>query len=90
MWTREADKAFEDINKYIEKLPTLVVPKARESLIIYLAASMECVSAVLIVERGKDQRPIYSVSRVLQGAELNYPIMEKLVLALVHVVRRLK
>ncbi|GJY92728.1 reverse transcriptase domain-containing protein [Tanacetum coccineum] len=90
MWTREADKAFEDINKYIEKLPTLVVPKARESLIIYLAALMECVSAVLIVERGKDQRPIYSVSRVLQGAKLNYPIMEKLVLSLVHVVRRLK
>ncbi|GJW33235.1 reverse transcriptase domain-containing protein [Tanacetum coccineum] len=90
MWTKEADKAFEDIKEYIEKLPTLVAPKAGESLIVYLAASKECVSAVLMVERGKDQRPIYFVSKVLQGAELNYPIMEKLVLALIHVARRLK
>ncbi|GJR89884.1 reverse transcriptase domain-containing protein [Tanacetum coccineum] len=86
MWTREADKVFEDMKKYIEKLPTLVAPKARESLIIYLTASRECVS---ITERGKDKRPIYFVSRVLQGAELNYPIMEKLLLALVHATRRL-
>ncbi|GJT82707.1 reverse transcriptase domain-containing protein [Tanacetum coccineum] len=53
-------------------------------------ASKECISAVLMEERGKDQRPIYFVSRVLQGAELNYPIMEKLVLALIHAARRLK
>ncbi|GKD43839.1 reverse transcriptase domain-containing protein [Tanacetum coccineum] len=76
--------------KSIEKLPTLVAPKAGESLIVYLAASKECVSAVLMAERWKDQRPIYVVSRVLQGAKLNYPIMEKLVLALIHVARRLK
>ncbi|GJR78241.1 reverse transcriptase domain-containing protein [Tanacetum coccineum] len=88
--TREADKAFEDMKKYIEKLPTLVAPKAGESLIVYLAAFRECVSAILMAERGKDQRPVYFVNMVLQGAELNYPIMEKLVLALVYAARRLK
>nr|GEZ26187.1 hypothetical protein [Tanacetum cinerariifolium] len=30
------------MKKYIEKLPTLVAPRARESLIIYFAASREC------------------------------------------------
>ncbi|GJR28679.1 retrovirus-related pol polyprotein from transposon TNT 1-94 [Tanacetum coccineum] len=45
---------------------------------------------VLMVERGKDQRPIYFGNRVLQGAELNYPIMEKLVLAFIHAARKLK
>ncbi|GJR17246.1 reverse transcriptase domain-containing protein [Tanacetum coccineum] len=89
-WTKEVDKAFEDLKRYIEKLPTLVAPKAEENLIVYLAASKECISAVLMAERGKDQRPIYFVSRVLQGAELNYLIMEKLVLALIHAARRLK
>ncbi|GJW55353.1 reverse transcriptase domain-containing protein [Tanacetum coccineum] len=34
--------------------------------------------------------PIYFVSRVLQGAKLNYPPLEKLILALVHAVRRLR
>ncbi|GJV36830.1 reverse transcriptase domain-containing protein [Tanacetum coccineum] len=89
-WTMEADKAFEEIKKYIEKLPTLVAPKAGEGLIVYLAASKEYISAVLMAERGKDQRPIYFISIVLQGAELNYPTMEKFVLALIHAARRLK
>ncbi|GJX88081.1 reverse transcriptase domain-containing protein [Tanacetum coccineum] len=90
MWTKEAGKAFKDMKKYIEKLPTLVTPKPGESLIVYLAASKEYINAVLMEKRGKDQRPIYFMSRVLQGAELNYPIMEKLVLALMHAARRLK
>nr|GEX58572.1 putative ribonuclease H-like domain-containing protein [Tanacetum cinerariifolium] len=34
--------------------------------------------------------PIYFLSKVLQGAELNYPTLEKLVLALVHAARRLR
>ncbi|GJT57705.1 reverse transcriptase domain-containing protein [Tanacetum coccineum] len=89
-WTKEVDKAFEDLKIYIEKLPTLVAPKAGENLIVYLAASKECISAVLMAERGNDQRPVYFVSRVLQGAELNYLIMEKVVLALIHAARRLK
>nr|XP_043619358.1 uncharacterized protein LOC122591197 [Erigeron canadensis] len=33
---------------------------------------------------------IYFISRILQGAEANYPEMEKLVLALVHATRRLR
>ncbi|GJT27645.1 reverse transcriptase domain-containing protein [Tanacetum coccineum] len=89
-WTREADKVIEEMKRYIEKFPTLVAPKARENLIVYLAASKECISVVLMAKRGKDQRPIYFVSRVLQGAELNYPIMEKLVVAQIHVARSLK
>ncbi|GJX01849.1 reverse transcriptase domain-containing protein [Tanacetum coccineum] len=89
-WIRKADKAFEEMKRYIEKLPTLVAPKARENLIVYLEASKECISEILMAERGKDQRPVYFISRALQGPELNYPIMEKLVLALIHAARRLE
>nr|GEZ48966.1 reverse transcriptase domain-containing protein [Tanacetum cinerariifolium] len=64
-WIKEADKDFEEMKKYIEKLPTLVAPKAGENLIVYLAASKECISVVLMAEREKDQRPIYFVSKVL-------------------------
>ncbi|GKA27754.1 reverse transcriptase domain-containing protein [Tanacetum coccineum] len=46
-WTREADKAFKEIKRYIEKLPTLVAPKAGENLIVYLAASKECIRRVV-------------------------------------------
>ncbi|GJW55870.1 reverse transcriptase domain-containing protein [Tanacetum coccineum] len=44
----------------------------------------------LFAEREEGQLPIYFVSRVLQGAELNYPTLEKLILALVHATRRLR
>nr|GEW31337.1 hypothetical protein [Tanacetum cinerariifolium] len=59
-WTREAYKAFEEMKKYIEKLPTLVGLKAGESLIVYLATSRECISAVLMPERGKTEHPYIS------------------------------
>ncbi|GJX92569.1 hypothetical protein Tco_0347155 [Tanacetum coccineum] len=41
-------------------------------------------------KKRKEQVPIYFVRRVLQGGELNYPKLEKLILALVHAARRLR
>ncbi|GKB16137.1 reverse transcriptase domain-containing protein [Tanacetum coccineum] len=79
-WTDEADKA----------LPTLTAPRARETLTMYLATSKESIDAALFAKRSEGQIPIYFVSRVLQGAELNYPALEKLILALVHASRRLR
>ena len=35
------------------------------------------------------QKPIYYASKALQGPEINYPLIEKLALALVHIARRL-
>ncbi|GJT45481.1 reverse transcriptase domain-containing protein [Tanacetum coccineum] len=62
----------------------------KEELIVYLAATKETVSAVLMTEREAKQMPIYFVSKALKGPELNYTSMEKLVLALVHATKRLK
>ncbi|GKC51748.1 reverse transcriptase domain-containing protein [Tanacetum coccineum] len=50
---------------------------------MYLATSEENVSVVLMAERGKKQIPVYFVSRTLNRAELKYPELEKLILALV-------
>nr|XP_043625712.1 uncharacterized protein LOC122597145 [Erigeron canadensis] len=86
----EAGRALEQMRKYIADLPMLTAPKPKEILYVYLAASIECVSAVLVAERDKQQIPIYFLSKVLQGAEANYPELEKLTLALVHVARRLR
>ncbi|GJW03159.1 reverse transcriptase domain-containing protein [Tanacetum coccineum] len=43
-----------------------------------------------MTERGTVQTPVYFVSRALQGPELNYTLMEKLVLALVLAANRLR
>ncbi|GKE14593.1 reverse transcriptase domain-containing protein [Tanacetum coccineum] len=66
----------------IAELPMLSAPKKKEELIMYLAAAKEAISAVLITERDGKQMQIYFVSRALQGPEINYTPIEKLVLAL--------
>ncbi|GJX63715.1 reverse transcriptase domain-containing protein [Tanacetum coccineum] len=48
------------------------------------------ISAVLMTERGAVQMPIYFVSCALQGPELNYTLIEKLVLSLVFAAKRLR
>nr|GEV18450.1 reverse transcriptase domain-containing protein [Tanacetum cinerariifolium] len=81
-WTTEAEAAFKQMKQLIAELPMLTAPKEKEELIMYLETTNEAISAVLITERDGKQIPIYFVNRVLQGPEVNYTPMEKLILAL--------
>ncbi|GJS54607.1 reverse transcriptase domain-containing protein [Tanacetum coccineum] len=95
LWTEEAEAAFKQMKEAAFKLhskllPMLTAPEEQEELIVYLAASKEAVSAVLMTEREARQMPIYFVSRALRGPKVNYTVMEKLVLALVHASKRLR
>nr|GFB90852.1 reverse transcriptase domain-containing protein [Tanacetum cinerariifolium] len=80
-WTTEAEQAFQQLKQHLSELPLLVAPKPQEELIMYLSATFGAISVVLMTERGTDQTPIYFISRALQGPELNYSPMEKLVFA---------
>ncbi|GJT78209.1 reverse transcriptase domain-containing protein [Tanacetum coccineum] len=89
-WMKEADEAFQRMKECLESLPTMVIPKKGETLTMYLATLEEIVSAILMAERGKKQILVYFVSRTLHGAELKYPKLEKLILALVYAARKLQ
>ncbi|GJS20815.1 reverse transcriptase domain-containing protein [Tanacetum coccineum] len=89
-WTPEAEQAFKQLKQHISELLMLVAPRPNEELIMYLSASQRAVGAVLMTERYSIQTSVYFVSRVLQGPELNYTPMEKLVLALVFAAKRLR
>nr|GEY01605.1 reverse transcriptase domain-containing protein [Tanacetum cinerariifolium] len=89
-WTTESKKAFKKIKQLIAEIPMLMAPMEKEELIVYLAATKETVSAILMTEREDKQMPIYFVSRALRGPELNYMSIKKMVLALVHASKRLK
>ncbi|GJX48915.1 reverse transcriptase domain-containing protein [Tanacetum coccineum] len=90
LWTEEAEAAFRQMKEHIAKLPMLTAPEEQEELIVYLAASKEAVSVVLMTEIEARQMPIYFVSRALRGPKVNYTSMKKLVLALVHASKRLR
>ncbi|GJV88936.1 reverse transcriptase domain-containing protein [Tanacetum coccineum] len=85
-WTDEAESAFKHMKQHIAELPMLTTPEEKEELMVYLAAARETISAFLMTEREAKQMPIYFVSRALRGLEVNYTSMEKLVLALVHIL----
>ncbi|GJZ86053.1 reverse transcriptase domain-containing protein [Tanacetum coccineum] len=89
-WTPEAEQAFKQLKQHLSELPMLVAPKPKEELIVYLSASHGAISAVLMTEKDKVQTSVYFVSRALQGPELNYTPMEKLVLALIFAAKRLR
>ncbi|XP_071739534.1 uncharacterized protein [Rutidosis leptorrhynchoides] len=78
------------MKKMLAELPTLTPPIAGEMLTLYLAASKEAVSSVLIADRGKTQVPLYFISKTLTASEVNYSPIEKLVYTLVHTARRLR
>nr|GEV91938.1 reverse transcriptase domain-containing protein [Tanacetum cinerariifolium] len=83
-WTAEAKEVFKQMKQLIAELPMLTAPMEKEELIVYLAATKEMISAVLMTEKEAKQMPIYFVSRALRGPKLNYTSMEKLMLVLVH------
>ncbi|XP_071728224.1 uncharacterized protein [Rutidosis leptorrhynchoides] len=88
-WTKEAEKAFQEMKALLKNFPTLTSPIAGETLILYLAIAREAFSSVLIAERDGVQTPIYFVSKAPTGSELNYRPIEKFVYALV-LLRRLR
>jgi dsDNA-binding SOS-regulon protein len=70
-WTEEADVAFAQLKKVLSTPPVLVAPNEKEPLLLYIAATHQVVSTILVVERSKEgkahgvQRPVYFVSEVL-------------------------
>nr|GEV98409.1 reverse transcriptase domain-containing protein [Tanacetum cinerariifolium] len=89
-WTPEAEQAFKQLKQHLSELPMLVASKPKEELIVYMSAFNRATGVVLMTERDTVQMPVYFLSHALQGPELNYTPMEKLVLALVFAAKRLR
>ncbi|CAL9002342.1 unnamed protein product, partial [Prunus brigantina] len=89
-WTTECDEAFQNLKNYMSKAPLLSKPLPGEVLLLYLSVSVTAVSSVLIRKPEKAELPIFYVSKALQSAELRYPPLEQLALALVISARRLR
>ena len=61
-----------------------------DELYLYIAMTEETIGMVLIREEERNQRPIYFVSQVLQGAEAKYQKLEKLAYAVIISSRKLR
>jgi hypothetical protein len=76
--------------------PVLVAPNEKEPLLLYIAATHQVGSTVLVVERSEEgkahgvQRPVYFVSEVLSPTKQRYPHYQKLAYSVFTTARKLR
>ena len=84
------------VKQLLTKAPILVPPTEREPLLLYIAATTQVVSAILVVEREEEghvlkvQRPVYFISEVLSDSKTCYPQIQKLLYAVLITRRKLR
>jgi ribonuclease HI len=94
--TEEADRVFAQLKKVLSTPPVLVAPNEKEPLLLYIAATHQVVSIVLVVERREEgkshgvQRPVYFVSEVLSATIQRYPHYQKLAYSVFTTARKLR
>ena len=91
IWDQACQNAFESIKEYLLKPLVLMAPIKGRPLILYVAVLERSLGALLAQnnDEGKENA-LYYLSRTLVGAESNYTPIEKICLALVFSVQKLR
>jgi hypothetical protein len=95
-WTVEAQEALDKLKATLAHAPILTPSQDDEPLYLYIAATTQVVSAVIVVERAEEghalsvQRPVYYISEVLSETKERYPQVQKLLYAVVLARRKLR
>ena len=91
IWDETTQLAFEALKKALLSAPLLRLPDYSRDFILYLAASESTIGVVLVQEDDKlQEHVIYYLSRALARPEFRYTHVEKLALAAVYDVHRLR
>ncbi|GFZ02402.1 hypothetical protein Acr_15g0010100 [Actinidia rufa] len=90
-WDEACNNAFKSIKAYLMKPPVLIAPIPGRPLILYIAAQERSVGALLAQENDEGkENALYYLSRMMMHCELNYSPIEKMCLALVFTVQKLR
>jgi hypothetical protein len=95
-WTDAATAGLEEIKDLLASNPILAAPSVGEPKLLYISATHQVVSAVLVVEREEEghkfplQKPVYYVSAVLTPCKSRYPHYQKIAYAVFMASRKLR
>lgn len=78
------------MKQYLLKALLLSTPREGDILYLYLVISEWATSAIIVREEAGVQYPVYYTSKALLDAKTRYSEMEKWVLALVMVAKKLR
>ena len=96
MWTDAAAARLDEIKTLLASNPVLIVPNIGEPMLLYIAATHQVVSVVIIIEQEVDgykfplQKPVYYVSTVLTPCKSRYPHYQKIAYAVFMASRKLR
>jgi hypothetical protein len=96
VWDDKTQKAFEALKESLTTPPIMTPPTPKETLLLYISATTNVVSTVLVAEREKEgqtypvQRPVYYLSEVLADTRTHFTQPDKLLYALLITVRKLR
>jgi ribonuclease HI len=95
-WTVKAQETLDKLKATLSHAPILMPPQDGEPLYLYVAATTQVVSVVIVVERAEEghalpvQWPVYYISEVLSEIKTRYPQIQKLLYAVVLARRKLR
>jgi hypothetical protein len=95
-WTVEAQEALDKLKATLARAPILTSPQDGEPLYLYVAATTQVVSAVIVVHRTEEghtlpvQRAVFYISEVLSDTKARYPQIQKLLYVVVLARRKLR
>jgi hypothetical protein len=95
-WNVEAQETLDKLKASLAHTPILTPPQDGEPLYLYVAATTQVVSAVIVVERTEEghalpvQRLVYYISKVLSETKARYPQVQKLLYVVVLARRKLR
>lgn len=81
--TPKCEMAFNKLKSHLV-LPLLTSSRLGENRFLYIATSEEVDNVVLISQREQEQVPIYNHSKWLEGAEVWYSLIKKIIYVVIH------
>jgi len=84
------EQIFQKLKTTLTSPPILHKPETHQPLLVYITTTDHTVNVALVQDVGGTEHPVYFVSRMLQGPETRYQMVEKLALSLVHAARRIR
>lgn len=87
VWSDEAQQSLDALKAAITSAPVLALPDHNKPWIMFTDASGYAIGGVLCQDHGSGPQPVLFVSHKLGGAELNWPVHDKEMYAIIYMFK---